>query len=173
MLVDLFQPILGWQVDKSALFLYVLLFRDLCHSCHFILGTKFSWIWSQKVTGDLSWYIIISWGESPTIPRNVVRQFLSPLLKSRMQCVSVLLSLQLSANLQDFVVIPAIICRCNVVSVYYSYNLICICYKSIWAMWSSLYESVWWNGAFFFFVKHSEVTWFAQFLRVLWSLMSG
>jgi hypothetical protein len=90
-----------------------------------------------------------------------------------MQCVSVLLSLQLSANLQDFVVIPAIICRCNVVSVYYSYNLICICYKSIWAMWSSLYESVWWNGAFFFFVKHSEVTWFAQFLRVLWSLMSG
>lgn len=58
-------------------------------------------------------------------------------------------------------------------SVYYSYNLICICYKSIWAMWSSLYESVWWNGDFFFFVKHSEGTWFAQFLWVLWSLMSG
>jgi hypothetical protein len=111
----------------------MLLFRALCHSCHFILGTKFSWIWSQKVTGDLSRYYIISWWESPTIPRNVVRQFLSPLLKSRMQCVSVLLSLQLAANLQDFVVIPAIICRWNVVSVSYSYNLICICYKSIWA----------------------------------------
>lgn len=38
-------------------------------------------------------------------------------------------------------------------SVYYSYNLICICYKSIWAMWSSLYESVWWNGDFFFFCE--------------------
>jgi hypothetical protein len=134
---------------------------------------KFSWIWSQKVTGDLSWYIIISWWESPTIPRNVVRQFLSPLLKSRMQCVSVLLSLQLSANLQDFVVVPAIICRCNVVSVSYSYNLICICYKSIWAMWSSLYKSVWWNCDFIFFVEHSEGTWFAQFLWVLWSLTSG
>jgi hypothetical protein len=102
-----------------------------------------------------------------------VRKFLSPLLKSRMQCVSVLLPcncLQICKTLllSQISFVDGMLCLFPTVITWFVFAT--NQFEQCDQVCTNPFDEI---VIFIFFVKHSEGTWFAQFLWVLWSLMSG